>query len=294
MFDYLEDVIVEASQDLKNSRSYYLWNDSLMKVDKDSPRLPTKDADLFHRHVARLLFASKRARPDIQVCLAFLCTRVTAPTKQDYKKLGKVISYLKEMVHLPLVVGADDSGRLTWNIDALFAVNLDCKSHTGACLTLGYGSILSISTKQKINTKSSTKAELVGVDDAMSFVMWMKHFFESQVQSVNMNSLLKPLGSDITIEQDNTSVIQLERNERKSSSKRIKYINVTYFYITDRLKAGDISRIIYKPTGDIESDHLTKALQGKSFHTHRKTLIGLDRIDEHMFYKKYKNNKVPS
>ena len=95
MFDYLEDVIVEADEDLKNSRSYYPGNDSLMKVDYDSPSLPTKDAKLFHRHVARLLFASKRARPDIQVCVAFLCTRVKAPTEQDCKKLGKVISYLK-------------------------------------------------------------------------------------------------------------------------------------------------------------------------------------------------------
>ena len=182
-----------------------------MKVDEDSPRLPTKDADLFYRHVARLLFASKRARPDIQVY---------------YKKLGKVISYLKETVHLPLVVGADDSGRLTWNIDASFAVHPDCKSHTRTCLTLGHGSILSISAKEKIHMKSSTEAELVGVDDAMTFVMWMKHFFESQVQSVNINSPLKPLGSDLTIEQDNTSAIQLERNGWKSSNKRTKHINV--------------------------------------------------------------------
>ena len=81
MFDYLEDVIDEASQDLKNSHSYYPRNDALMKIDKDSPRLPIKDTDLFHRHVARLLFASKRVRPDIQVCVAFLCTRVNVPTK---------------------------------------------------------------------------------------------------------------------------------------------------------------------------------------------------------------------
>ena len=89
-----------------------------------------------------------------------------------------------------MVVGADDSGRLTWNIDASFAVHLDCKSHTGACLTLEHGSILSISAKQKINTKSSTEDELIGVDDAMTFSMWMKHFFESQVRSVNINSPL--------------------------------------------------------------------------------------------------------
>ena len=128
----------------------------------------------------------------------------------------------------------------------------------------------------------------------MTFVMWMKHFFESQVRSVNSKSPLKPFGSDVTIEQDNTSTIQLARNGWKSSSKRTKHINVRYFYITDRLKAGDISRIVYKPTGDMESDYLTKALQGKSFHAHRKTLMGLDGINEHMFYEKYKNDKIPS
>ena len=136
---------------------------------------------------------------------------------------------MKETVHLPLVVGADNSGRLTWNIVASFAVHPDCKSHTGTCLTLGHGSILSILAKQNINTKSSTEAELVGVDDAMTFVMWMKNFFESQVRLVDMNSPLKPMGSDVTIEQDNTGAIQLERNGWKSSSKRTKHISVHTF-----------------------------------------------------------------
>ena len=70
---------------------------------------------------------------------------------------------MKETVHLRLIVGADDNRRLTWNIDASFAVHPDCKSHTGACLNLGHGIILYISAKQKFNTntKSSTEAELV-------------------------------------------------------------------------------------------------------------------------------------
>ena len=93
----------------------------------------------------------------------------------------------------------------------------------------------------------------------MICVMWIKHFFESQVRSINVNSLLKPLRSDVTIEQDNTSAIQLVRNGWKSSSKRTKHINVKYFYIIDRHKAEDVSRVIYKPTGDMESDYLAKA-----------------------------------
>ena len=106
-----------------------------------------------------------------------------------------------------------------------------------------------------------------------------------------MNNPLKPLGLDITIEQDNMSAIQLERSGWKSSSNRTKHINLQYFYITDRLKAGDISRVMYKPTGDMESDYLTKALQGKAFHTHHKTLMELNGINKRIFYEKYKNDK---
>ena len=111
--------------------------------------------------------------------------------------------------------------------------------------------MLSISAEQKINTKSSTEAELVGVDDTRTFVLLMKSVFESQVRSIDMNSLLKPLGSDITIKQYNTNTIQLERNGWKSRSKKTKHINIQYFYITDRLKAGDVSKVMYKPTGDM-------------------------------------------
>ena len=117
---------------------------------------------------------------------------------------------MKETIHLLIVIGVEDSGTLTWNIDASFVVHLDCKSHTGACLTLGYGRVLSISVKQKINTKSSTDAERVNVDDAI--VMWMKRFFGLQVSFIDMNYSLKTLGSGVTIEQDNTRAIQLDSN----------------------------------------------------------------------------------
>ena len=100
------------------------------------------------------------------------------------------------------------------------------------------------------------------------------------------------MGSDTVIEQDNTSAIQLEKNGWKSSSKRTKHIDVRYFYVTDRLKKKDISRIVYKPTGDMESDYFTKALQGTPFHTHRKTLMGLDGTNDRVFYDKFKHPKI--
>ena len=122
--------------------SYYLRKDQLFKVDNNSPRLPSKDAELSHSHVAKLLFTSKRARPNIPVCITFLYTQVRSPMEQDYKKLGRVNFYLKETVHIPFVICVDNSGTLTWNIYALFTVHSDCKSHTRACLTLRHESVV--------------------------------------------------------------------------------------------------------------------------------------------------------
>jgi len=36
------------------------------------------------------------------------------------------------------------------------------------------------STKQKLNTKSSTEAELVAIDNAMAQILWTRHFLASQ------------------------------------------------------------------------------------------------------------------
>ena len=64
--------------------------------------------------------------------------------------------------------------------------------------------------------------------------------------------------------------------------------------MTDRLKAGDVSRVIYKPTGDIKSDYLTQGFQGKIFHNHHKTLMGLDGINKRMVYRKCKEYESDS
>jgi hypothetical protein len=110
------------------------------------------------------------------------------------------------------------------------------RSHTGAVLSLGQGALMSMSLKQKINTKSSTEAELVGVDDAMNFVEWIQLFVEQQIKLVNNNSILKKIGCDTVIQQDNTSTIQLENNGQQSSIKRTRHINIRYFYVTSKNK----------------------------------------------------------
>ena len=96
---------------------------NLFTVNDDGIKLGKKDANAFHRNVARLLFLSKRARPDIQTAIAFLCRRVKSPDIDDNKKLGRVMRYLRDTVFLPLVLGWDKSGNIYWSVDASFAVH---------------------------------------------------------------------------------------------------------------------------------------------------------------------------
>ena len=74
-------------------------------------------------------------------------------------------------------------------------------------LTLRKGVVLSLSCKWKLNSKSSIEAEIIGVDDAMNFVLWVNLFVKEQIKGVAQRSILKTIGGKTIIQQDNTSSI---------------------------------------------------------------------------------------
>ena len=53
--------------------------------------LDNKEKEEYHSLTAQLLYLSKRGRPDIQQAIAFHCTRVSKPDKDDQKKLARTI-----------------------------------------------------------------------------------------------------------------------------------------------------------------------------------------------------------
>jgi len=119
--------------------------------------------------------------------VAFLTTRVTSPDVDDWGKLSRAIKYLCAEKDRWLTLEVDEYLRIKWWIDAAFAVHRDMRSHTGITMSLGKGSPISSSLKQKINTKSSMEAEVVGVDDAMPLVIWTRNFLEGQGYTVQDN-----------------------------------------------------------------------------------------------------------
>eukprot|EP00957_Ditylum_brightwellii_P181670 13839393-Ditylum_brightwellii.AAC.1 len=75
------------------------------------------------------------------------------------------MEYLRATIEMPLMLEADSLHHTCWWVDAPFAVHPNMKRHTGDISMMGRGAIHAGFTKQKLNIQSSTKAEIVGVDD---------------------------------------------------------------------------------------------------------------------------------
>jgi hypothetical protein len=189
------------------------------------------------------------------------------------------------------VLGWDELGNLVWIIDASFAVHMDMKSHTGYCLTMGTGAVVSGSVKQKLTMRSSTESELVGIDDTITFIEWISLFMKCQVEEYPDDDPLKLLRTKNLAKQDNTSTIKLvSRNGRRSCVQRTRHINIRYFYITDKINDGTVV-VSYCPTKEMVSDYFTKPLQGSLFRQHRNAIMGVTSSDYDRYELAYKAAK---
>ena len=262
MKDYLREAIIESGLAISKTASTPASKE-LFEVDDASPALPKRYGDVFHSVVAKLLYVSIRARMDLLLSTSFLTTRVSRSTRQDMGKLKRLLEYINGTIDLEYTVGADDLGRMRTWVDAAYAVHADMRSHTGGVISFGRGGIACKSSKQKLNTKSSTEAEFVGASDYLPNTIWVKMFMEAQGYKINESIL----------EQDNESAIKLEKNGRTSAGPKSRHIHIRYFWLKDRLKSENIS-VRHCPTLQMLADFFTKPLQGNLFRRFRDVVLG--------------------
>ena len=192
-------------------------------VSDEGNKLGKEQHDTFHSIVAKLLFVSKRSRLDIGLAVAFLCTRVSKSTHGDWNKLKRLLKYLYSTIDMPRIYSFDNLVVIKTWVDASYAIHPDMKSHTGGVISLGHGVLTSKSSKQKLNVKSSTEAEVVGASDYIPYTVWLTRFLESQGYEASTNIFF----------QDNQSAIRLEKNGRQSCGEKSRHINIRYFFIKD-------------------------------------------------------------
>jgi len=197
MYDYIDKLLTELPSDMNGAVKTPVAS-HLFNLNKDSKKLQEDKAQLFHHLVAKLLYLSHRTRQDIQMVVAFLCTRVQSPDEDNYKKLTRVMQYLQ--AHKDITLTLEPGKQPNWWVDSSYAVHPDMRSHSGIVMSLGKGAAYLTSCKQKLNTKSSTEAELVDIDDEMGQILWTCNFLFRQGISITTAT---------NIYQDNKSTIFL-------------------------------------------------------------------------------------
>jgi hypothetical protein len=266
MLDYVEKMIADLPDEMDGEAPSPAAN-HLFTVDDKHTKVNEKKAQLFHTYVAKKLFLCKRARPDLQTAVTFLYTRVQSCDEDDYKKLTHMLQFLRATKDDFLKLSADSFHNMIWWVDASYAVHPDMKSHTGGAMSLGRGVICGTPKRQKLNTKSSTESELVGVDDFMPQMLWTLYFFEDQGYNIDDNVLY----------QYNKSSIFLDTNGWGSSGKQTHHIAVQYFCIADQVKSKETC-IKYCPTRITITDFFANPLQGMIFQKLQNMIMGNTHI----------------
>ena len=101
-------------------------------------------------------------------------------------------------------------------IDASHACHNKMRGQTDGCIVMGTGVVHARSSKQTLNSKISTKTELIGGSDYLPYALWHIYFLQSQGYEINCKVLL----------QDNESTIKLLNNRKKSSGKQKRHIDI--------------------------------------------------------------------
>jgi hypothetical protein len=263
MEGYVED-LMQVCNDIQGTARTPA-SDNLFKIDEKGEQLNKEKSEYFHSLTAKCLYLAKRARPDILTAVSFLVKRVNGPTVEDMKKLERVIRYIRGTKEMGIILEANVNLGVYGYIDASYGVHADLKSHSGCVIGIGKGPIYAKSSTQKINTKSSSEAELVSLSDHTNQVIWVRNFLLDQGYEVE----------PATIYQDNQSTIAMVKNG-KSNSSRTRHIAIRFYFVADRVSSKEI-KIQYLKSGDMIADILTKPLQGQLFIRLRQLLLNWDR-----------------
>jgi hypothetical protein len=182
--------------------------------------------------------------------------------------VDRIIHYLVGTSSLGLHLHSHEGIVLSATVDASYASHSDRKSHSGFTLHIGSssGSFLSKSKKQTVTADSSTIAELIAAFLASKEIAWACSILQELGYQQNTPTVLY---------EDNKSTIHMINND--SNSQKTKHIDVRYNYVREKVAQGDIV-MEYRPTSEMTSDILTKALPPKQFLHLRPQLLGMHAV----------------
>ena len=165
-----------------------------------------------------------------------------------------VLKSLNQTIGEKCVIGDDNIYELLTYVDTSYTTQNYMRVCTGGCMPFGWGLIHARSSKQRLNTKSSTVSEVVGARNHSPFRIWLAMYMEHQGYRVKW----------IQIMQDNISAIKMEKNGWSSCTGNYRHIHIRYLFFMDRIDRKDIE-IFNCPTRVMLADYFTNHYRGEYY-----------------------------
>ena len=178
MRDQLKEAFEMFGEELDNTVASPARKSLFKTYDGECEELDEARSEIFHSVTAKLLFIMKRGRPDVETVVSYLMTRVSKSNEKDWEKLKRCLGFLKGTFNDLRTIGADSLRDLHVWVDASHAVHENMCGHTGGTMSMGVGTIHNKSSKQKLNTRSTTESEVVGVSEYLPSDTWQVIFFK--------------------------------------------------------------------------------------------------------------------
>jgi len=103
----------------------------LFNVNPNAEQLNTRLSEAFYSITSKLGYIMKRGRPDIETAVSFLMIRVSKSDTDDWKKLRRLIGFLKGTIDELRIIGATSLTEIMTFVDSAYDVHENTRSHTG-------------------------------------------------------------------------------------------------------------------------------------------------------------------
>jgi hypothetical protein len=200
--------------------------------------------------VMSLMYLARFTRPDILMPVTYLATKSASPTLSDYKKALRILAYTATTKSRALNFKSNADLTLKIYADAAHMLHKDGKGHGGIIGTMGSAPVFSKSYKFKLVTRSSTESEMVCLDEAVTYAIWIT----SLLRDFKFHFKLP-----VRMLQDNLSTIGIVLNG--GTFARTKHMITKHGFIKQNVELGNIE-LEHCRTQIMAADMVTKPLGG--------------------------------
>lgn len=226
----------------------------------DAIKLSDQEKKLFLSLIMSLMYLARLTRSDILFATTYLATKSVSPTRGDLRKAKRIVKYISCTVSVGVTFKSQNNMELVVHADASHLLHPEGYGHTGFIVTVGGSIVFARSTKQKMQTLSSTESELIALQDASTIVVWMRYL---------LGDIGYPVSKPTIVTQDNQSATIIA--EQGGNFQRTKHLVGRFNYLRERIVTGDLV-IKYRPTDKMPADYLTKPVSDVLLQRHLRSI----------------------